>query len=148
MPSGISQIMNADLRRRHAAFTLLEIMLVVMIIALLAGAAIHFMKDNVGIAQDTRVQGDIKSISTQLLIYETLNGFLPSSEQGLKALVERPATEPLPRKWKRLMRELPEDPWGSAYVLETPAKRSKEDFDLYSMGPDRKPQTDDDLGNW
>jgi general secretion pathway protein G len=135
-------------RKTTAAFTLLEIMLVVMIIALLAGSAIFLMKDNLGVAKDVKVEGDIKAISTQLMIYENLNGFLPSPAQGLAALVEKPNTEPVPRKWKRLMSDLPIDPWGNVYVLEVPARRSKENFDLFSKGADRQPNTEDDLGNW
>lgn len=131
-----------------AAFTLLEIMLVVMIIALLAGAAIHLMKDSVGVAQDTRVNADIKHISTHLLVYQTQNGFLPSNQQGLAALVQQPTSEPVPRKWKRLLKEVPTDPWGSEYVLEVPARRSKDDYDLFSKGKDRQANTEDDIGNW
>jgi general secretion pathway protein G len=62
--------------------------------------------------------------------------------------VEKPNTEPVPRKWKRLMSDLPIDPWGNVYVLEVPARRSKENFDLFSKGADRQPNTEDDLGNW
>ena len=62
--------------------------------------------------------------------------------------MQEPATEPKPRKWKRMMSEVPTDPWGNAYVLEVPARRSKEDYDLYSKGRDREANTDDDLGNW
>lgn len=134
--------------RRNAAFTLLEIMLVVMIIALLAGSAIYLMKDNVGVASDVKANGDIKLIETQLMMYKTLNGFLPSSQQGIAALVERPTSEPQPRKWRQLMKEVPIDPWGNAYVLEVPARRSKDAYDLYSKGSDGQAGTDDDVGNW
>ena len=135
-------------RKTTAAFTLLEIMLVVMIIALLAGSAIYLMKDNVIISGRVRAAGDVQSISTQLMTYETLNGFLPTSTQGLLALVEKPTTEPIPRKWTRHMADLPIDPWGNGYVPEVPARRSKEKFDLFSAGPDRLANTDDDVGNW
>jgi len=131
-----------------AAFTLLEIMLVVMIIALLAGSAIFLMKDNLIIARDVKVETDIKAISTSLMTYESLNGSLPSTAQGLAALVEKPTTEPIPRKWTRHLSALPIDPWGNGYVLEIPARRSKENFDLFSKGADRQPNTEDDLGNW
>jgi general secretion pathway protein G len=135
-------------RRGIAAFTLLEIMLVVMIIALLAGSAIYLMKDNLGVAQDVKVDGDIQLLETSLLSYETFNGNPPSTAQGLDALVNRPAGEPQPRKWKRLMSEVPVDPWGNAYVYEYPAKRSGKTYDIYSKGKDRTAGTEDDLGNW
>ena len=123
-------------------------MLVVMIIALLASAAVHFMKDNITVAQDVKVNADVKSMGTQMMVYENLNGFLPSMQQGIAALMEKPTSEPIPRNWKRLLTEIPIDPWGNAYVFETPARRSKESYDLYSKGPDRQPNTDDDIGNW
>lgn len=134
--------------RSSAAFTLLEIMLVVMIIALLSSAAIFLLKDSLVVAKEKKVESDIKSISTQLMLYENLNGYLPTAAQGIQALVEKPASDPIPKKWRRLMSALPEDPWGNVYVLETPARRSKENFDLFSKGPDRESGTDDDIGNW
>ena len=123
-------------------------MLVVMIIALLAGAAIHFMKDDLTIAGETVARSDIKSIDTQLMIYQTSAGFLPTNQQGLAALVVKPTSDPIPRNWKRLMKDIPVDPWGNQYVFETPARRSKEDYDLYSKGKDREANTEDDIGNW
>ena len=133
---------------RNAAFTLLEIMLVVMIIALLAGSAIYLMGDNVDVAKRIKVDSDIKAVSTQLMIYQNLNGFLPTPQQGLGALVEKPTSEPIPRRWQRLMSDLPVDPWGAVYVLETPPRRSKEKYDLFSKGEDGQPNTADDIGNW
>jgi general secretion pathway protein G len=135
-------------RNSIAAFTLLEIMLVVMIIALLAGSAIYLMRGNVDQAKYTRVDADIQNILTQLQLYETQNGSMPSTEQGLRALVERPAGEPQPRKWRQLMPEVPLDPWGTEYQLRNPGSKSKSGVDLFSCGKDKKPGTDDDLGNW
>jgi general secretion pathway protein G len=134
--------------RTEQGFTLLEIMLVVMIIAVLAGSAIYMMGGNVGIAQGVRAQADIQAIATQLKIYEALNGFLPTTEQGLQALVTRPDTDPKPTQWHQLLPKIPMDPWHQPYLYENPGKHNSESFDLYSAGPDRKPGTDDDIGNW
>jgi general secretion pathway protein G len=131
-----------------AAFTLLEIMLVVMIIALLAGSAIYLMRGNVDQAKYVRVESDIQAIQTQLQFYETQNGAMPSTEQGLRALVEKPAGEPQPRKWRQLMPEIPLDPWGVEYQLRNPGTKSKSGYDVFSCGKDKKPNTDDDIGNW
>jgi general secretion pathway protein G len=130
------------------AFTLLEIMLVVMIIALLAGAAIHFMGGNFNIAADVRARADIQNLASQLMLYSTQNGSLPKTAQGLKALVERPTDDPQPRRWVQLLPEVPEDPWHLPYILEVPARRSKGKYDLFSAGPDQLPNTADDIGNW
>lgn len=134
--------------RKNAAFTLLEIMLVVMIIALLAGSAIYFMGGNINIAQGVRVKSDLQSISTQLKLYQGMNGFLPTTEQGLQALVTRPDGDPRPTQWTQLMQSVPQDPWHNNYNYENPGKHNQSSFDLYSSGPDGKPGTDDDIGNW
>jgi general secretion pathway protein G len=136
------------LTSHRAAFTLLEIMLVVIIIALLMGAAIWGMAGNLEDAQKTRVQADINSLTTQLTIYQAQNGFLPSTEQGLKALMVKPDSEPKPRSWRVYMNSIPDDPWKSPYIYIQPGKHNPGSFDLFSAGKDRKPDTADDVGNW
>ena len=135
-------------RTTTAAFTLLEIMLVVMIIALLAGSAIYLMRGNVDQAKFTRAEADIQNLMTQLQMYEVQNGTYPSSQQGMQALVERPVGEPQPRRWRPLLENVPLDPWGNVYLIRNPATKSKAGIDLYSAGPDRQANTDDDVGNW
>jgi general secretion pathway protein G len=139
--------MNYSQYKKHA-FTLLEIMLVVTIIALLLASAIYAFKDKLGFAQDTRTQADIQSISTALMVYQGTNGFLPTTEQGLKALVTRPDSEPRPKQWRQAFSKVPLDAWGSEYLYIQPGKHNPSSFDLYSAGPDRKPDTADDVGNW
>ncbi len=75
------------LRKNQSAFTLLEIMLVVTIIALLLGAAIYKLGGNVEYSRHVRVAADIQGINTQLKLYESMNGFFPTTDQGLQALV-------------------------------------------------------------
>ena len=133
---------------KRSAFTLLEIMLVVTIIALLVASGIYFTKGQFEFAQDTRIRGDIQSITGQLKLYQATNGFLPSTEQGLKALVERPQSDPKPRQWRQLLDRVPLDPWQSEYVYAYPGKKNAGGFDLFSKGLDRTANTEDDLGNW
>lgn len=130
-----------------AAFTLVEIVLVIAIIAVLGASVIHLIKGNVDVAKETRVESDIKNIITQLKVYEARNLQPPTQEQGLKALVERPSVEPLPERWTQLMEELPKDPWNREYVYVYPAKRSKADYDVFSLGRDGV-ESNDDIGNW
>jgi general secretion pathway protein G len=135
------------MRERESAFTLLEIMLVVTIIALLLGTAIYKLGGNVEFAKHTRVSADIQGISTQLKLYESMNGFMPTTEQGLKALVTQPSTEPRPTRWYQLYKEMPKDPWQNDYIYLNPGRKNPNSFDLYSAGPDRRPDTaDDDWG--
>ncbi len=135
------------MKQRQGGFTLLEIMLVVTIIALLMGAAIYKLSGNVEYAKHTRVSGDIQGISTQLKLYESMNGFLPTTEQGLQALVVQPSTDPRPTRWYQLYKEMPKDPWQNDYIYLNPGRKNPNGYDLYSAGPDRKPDTaDDDWG--
>jgi general secretion pathway protein G len=134
--------------KTNAAFTLLEIMLVVMIIAILAGSAIYLMRGQVDQAAIVRAEGDIQLIKTNLGFYAVRNGTAPTTAQGLNALVTRPSGEPQPRKWSQLLPEVPLDPWGQPYHLRNPATMSKDGYDVFSSGPDRQPGTADDIGNW
>ena len=134
-------------KRKQQGFTLLEIMLVVSIIVIILGVAISKLGNTTAIAKTMRVQADLQAIKTQLQLYESMNGFYPSSEQGLQALVTQPSNDPHPTRWYQLFRELPKDPWGSDYIYRNPGQKNSGGYDLYSAGPDRQPDTgDDDFG--
>ena len=81
----------------------------------------------------------------QLKMYESRNGFFPTSEQGLKALVVQPDTEPRPSQWMQLTEEVPKDPWQNEYIYRCPGVRHPDSYDLFSAGRDRKPDTGDDV---
>jgi general secretion pathway protein G len=132
------------LRKTRSAFTLLEIMIVVTIIALLMGAAIYKLSGNVEYARHIRIGADIQGINTQLKLYESMNGFLPTTEQGLQALVVQPDTDPRPVRWYQLYKELPKDPWQNNYIYRNPGVKNPNGYDLFSAGPDRIPDTTDD----
>jgi general secretion pathway protein G len=132
---------------RQSAFTLLEIMLVVSIIVILLGVAISQIGNPGGMVKsEVAVKSDIQGITSQLRLYESINGFLPTTEQGLQALVTQPSTEPRPSRWYQLYKKVPKDPYGSNYIYLCPGRRNPNGFDLYSAGPDRKADTADD--NW
>src|ERR1700674_4746651 len=135
------------LRKNHSAFTLLEIMIVVSIIVVLLGLAISKIGDPTGFAKGTAVRADVQAIGTQLKLYESMNGFLPTTEQGLQALVTQPDTDPRPTRWYQLFKEVPKDPWQSNYIYRCPGIKNPNGYDLFSAGPDRKADTaDDDWG--
>lgn len=135
------------MKRNNDAFTLLEIMIVVSIIAVLLSLAIYKLKGNLETAKTVGVQSDIQSISTQLKTYESLNGFMPTTEQGLQALVQKPGSDPQPSRWTQFFESIPKDPWHTDYIYYNPGRRNPNGYDLYSAGPDRKPDTaDDDWG--
>lgn len=130
--------------RSESAYTLFEIMLVLGIIAVLVGSAIYLLVGNVDVAKEQRVDTDLEAIRTQLKVYEMQNYAFPTTAQGLSALVQKPTKEPLPRKWRPLMKSVPLDPWGTPYHYEYPGRKDPSGYDLYSFGPDRT-ASDDDL---
>jgi general secretion pathway protein G len=135
------------MKKTPQGFTLLEIMLVVTIIGLLLTAAIFGFRGNVEYSRRVRVQGDIQGITTQLKLYESMNGFYPTTDQGLRALTVQPDTDPKPSRWLQLFDKVPKDPWQSDYIYRCPGLKNPNGFDLYSAGPDRVPDTaDDDWG--
>jgi general secretion pathway protein G len=136
------------LLRPTAGFTLLEIMLVVLIIGLLIGMAIKFTAGHLGAAQEVRMRGDIEQLRSHLLVYQSQNGVLPTTEQGLKALITKPDSEPKARNWKPLLEEPLLDPFQQEYFYVQPGKHNPSSYDIFSAGPDRIPETADDFGNW
>ena len=135
------------MKKTRQGFTLLEIMLVVTIIGLLLTAAIFGFRGNVEYSRRVRVQGDIQGITTQLKLYESMNGFYPTTDQSLRALAVQPDTDPKPSRWLQLFDKIPKDPWQSDYIYRCPGLKNPNGFDLYSAGPDRIPDTaDDDWG--
>ena len=135
--------MKRTLHLRTAGFTLLEIMLVVMIIALLAGSAIYMMGGNIAIAKDGRVDTDIQIIKTQLMVYEAKIGHPPTTQEGLNALLNPPKG-----KLRPLMDKMPMDPYGREYHYVQPGVHNPDSFDLFSAGKDGIAGTADDRGNW
>ena len=84
------------MKKRQSAFTLLEIMLVISIIVILLGVAVSKLGNTTGVAKGVAVRADIQAIGTQLKLYESINGFLPTTEQGLQALVTQPSSDQWP----------------------------------------------------
>lgn len=125
-------------RSNNRGFTLIEIMVVIAILALLAALVapkIIGRSDDAKIA-DAKVQ--IKNLETALKLYKLDNGVFPSTEQGLAALVEKPAVGQIPRNYKAEgyleSKKAPKDPWGSDFAYLSPGEHG--DYDLYSLGAD------------
>lgn len=122
--------------KNQKGFTLIEILVVVAIIALLAGIIVPKLMGRQEEAQRTKAAADIRNIQTALDLYKLDNGFYPSTEQGLEALVKRPETGRIPERWKEggYLNKAPKDPWGKAYVYLSPGTHG--DYDLLSYGAD------------
>lgn len=117
-------------------FTLLELLVVIVIIGLLASYVAPRYFSQVGKSEVQVAKAQIESLDKALDMYRLDIHRYPSTEQGLKALVEKPANEP---KWRGpyLKKEIPVDPWGNAFIYRQPG--TQRDFDLMSYGRDGKP---------
>ena len=135
-----------QIKIKHKGFTLLEIMVVVVIIAVMAAAVVPSIIGKLDEASISRTKTDIKSIETALKLYRASNFSYPSTDQGLEALVSKPSGDPEPRSWSQQLPKAPIDPWKNPYKYISPGTRGG-DFDLYSLGPDGI-ASDDDIGNW
>lgn len=134
---------------RPNAFTLLEMMVVLLIIALIIGSVAVMVQGIEGNAQQVTTSGKIKALETALTSYKISNLMYPTQEQGLEALVSRPSVEPKPRRWSAVMK--PDglmDPWGRRIAYRNPGKRNAGGYDVFSLGPDGLENTEDDIGNW
>lgn len=120
-----------------AGFTLIEIMVVVVILAVLATMVVPRIMDRPGQARIVKAKQDIRTLEAALNLYKLDNYVLPTTDQGLEALVVRPTIEPLPPQWKQggYLPRLPKDPWGKPYLYLSPGLQGG-DFDLYTLGAD------------
>ncbi|GGP21054.1 type II secretion system major pseudopilin GspG [Silvimonas iriomotensis] len=130
-------------RMRNSGFTLLELLVVLLIIALLAGYVGPKLFGEVGKAKIKTAASQMKSLADALDHYRLDVGHYPTTEQGLTALNTKPNDEP---KWQGpyLTKDVPNDPWDRPYVYRRPGENGH-DFDLISYGADGKPGgTDED----
>lgn len=134
--------------KRWVGFTLLELLVVMVIIGLLAGYVGPRYFTQIGKSQVKTARAQIDALEKALDQYRLDTGHYPTAEQGLSALVARPANEV---RWDGpyLKKALPLDPWGNPYVYRIPGQRGE--FDLVSYGKDGQPGGTDeaaDVTNW
>ncbi len=135
--------------RRHAGFTLIELMVVLVIIGVLAALIVPNVLDRADDARATAARTDINNLMQALKLYRLDNQRYPSSEQGLQALVTRPGTEPAPPNWKPYLDKLPNDPWGRPYQYVNPGVKGE--IDVMSLGAAGQPGGEGknaDIGSW
>jgi len=135
-------VMKRESRNRAGAFTLVELLLVVTIIGILAGAVLINISGQSKRARVSRAGSDIATMESALSLYEMDLGDYPEDLQGL---LEDPGEE----GWNGpyLKKNSLADPWGNDYQYRYPGNYGPE-YDLYSLGPDETDGTDDDIGNW
>lgn len=136
---------------KQSGFTLIELMVVVVILALLATFVVPQIMDRPEQARVVKAQQDIRSLESALKMYKLDNFSYPSTDQGLEALVKKPDGNPKPRNYnpKGYLESLPQDPWGNAYLYLNPGEHGE--IDIYSLGADGAAGGtgyDADIGNW
>lgn len=136
-------------------FTFIEIMVVVAILAILAALVVPRIMGRTDDAKRTAAKVQIRNIEGALQLYKLDNGIYPTTEQGLKALVEKPSVGVIPKKWKigGYLPKLPEDPWGNPYKYLSPVQRAdqKLDYEVTSLGTDGEvggEGVNADITNW
>ena len=132
--------------RSAKAFTLIELMLVVVIIGALAAMVIPRFAGRSEQGRIAAAEADIRAtIATALKLYELDNGVYPSTEEGLKALLHKTSSG---GNWRGpYLENAPVDPWGRPYLYRSPGEHRLADYDISSLGPDGT-ENDDDIKNW
>ena len=134
-------------------FTLIEIMVVLVILGILAGLIVPRIIGRPDEARRMKAKIQIQSLETALQLYKLDTGNYPTTEQGLQALVEAPATGELAKSWREggylEKGQVPKDPWGGEYIYLSPGTRG--DFDIISYGADGTAGGEgknQDINNW
>ena len=133
--------------QQRTAFTLVEMILVITIIALLAALVLN---NYAGIGQDAKIKAaraQIKSLKMSVNRFEIACGRFPTTAEGLRALIERPTDLPESAEWRQFLEEpvVPQDPWGKEYIYRCPSPKNPKGFDIFSRGPDGQEGNEDDI---
>ena len=145
--------MRAFMEKR-GGFTLIELLVVIIIIAVLAAIVAPRFIGKTDQARVAAAKAQIQDFSLALDSYQLDNGNYPSTEQGLKALIEKPTGKPEAENWHGpylTRKKIPLDPWGNPYVYVCPGKHNPDSYDLMSYGKDGKEGGDGynaDITNW
>jgi general secretion pathway protein G len=137
------------LQRLQHGFTLIELMVVLVIIGVLAALIVPNVLDRADDARATAAKTDVTNLMQALKLYKLDNQRFPTAEQGLQALVAKPATGPTPANWKPYLDKLPNDPWGRGYLYVNPG--IKGEVDVLTFGADGQAGGEGknaDLGSW
>jgi general secretion pathway protein G len=141
------RIINQKPKNTTRAFTLIELLLVLVILGILAAIVVPKFSGRTEQARQAAAQSQIATLSTALDAFEVDNGYYPKGKNGLADLVQAPRDA---QNWRGpyMKTDVPADPWNHPYVYECPGKRNPSSYDLYSIGPDGRAGTDDDVTNW
>ena len=135
--------------RARPAFSLMEILIVIALIAIMATLSITGLQNIFGAKQEETASIFVnQSIKTPLIAYRTAIGAYPTTAEGLNALSNPPAGKESRWKGPYLDGKLPVDPWSNPYQYKFPGTHNPKGYDIWSIGPDQTDGTADDIGNW
>jgi len=128
--------------KRVKGFTLIEIMVVVIILGLLAGLVLPRILGQEERARVEAAKVQIRALESALDAFKLDNGFYPSTDQGLDALIKKPETGRVSTKWREggylKPARIPKDPWGNDYMYVSPGGEGRE-YEIVSYGADGQP---------
>ena len=127
---------NSSVQVRRRGFTLLEMVIVLGIIAMIMGGATFAMRGISSQAKPTQAKSDINAFLSALSLYKINKGHYPTTQEGLKRLVETKA-----------MSKINQDPWGRDYIYRFPGKIEKNEPEIISLGEDGQENTEDDVNS-
>jgi general secretion pathway protein G len=134
---------------RATGFSLIEIMVVVVILGILSAIIVPKIMSRPDEARKVKAKQDILAIQNALDLYKLDNGFYPSTDQGLKALVSKHSTPPIPKNWRPYLKSVPMDPWDAPYLYLNPGQHG--DVDIFTYGANGQPGGEGvnaEIGNW
>jgi len=132
----------------NKGFTLIELLLVLIILSILAAIVVPKYAKRSEQARITAAHTDIANLEVALDSLEVDAGRLPTTEEGLSALIEAPSQLTTDWKGPYIKRGVPKDPWGNPYIYKCPGDNNTNDYDLSSYWPDKKDGGGDDIDNW
>jgi general secretion pathway protein G len=145
---------TSDPKQGERGFTLLEILAVLTLLAFIVTIVAPNIMKNLQKGQSAAIKAQVNSLKNVLNSYYMDNSCFPTTEQGLKALIEKPGAPPVPENWNGPYLEdnkLPKDPWGRELHYVSPGVHNPLKYDLYTLGQDNAEGgtgVDADVGNW
>ncbi|MDK2954741.1 MAG: ral secretion pathway protein [Desulfovibrionales bacterium] len=136
--------MNNDAKKRRTiskarGFTLIELMIVIVILGILSTLVILNIAGAPDEARVTKAKTDMQTLQSALILFKVQNGFYPSTEQGLKALIQKPVIKPIPRNYPQggylNQQTVPKDPWGNEYIYRSPGGDNRP-YEIITLGAD------------
>lgn len=139
--------------KKQSGFTLTEILIAMAIVAIMGTVVVLNLIGNVDQANLQKLKADLGTLETALTSYKIENGFYPTTDQGLRALIEKPSSNPIPTNYPRGgylgQKTVPLDPWRREYLYVSPGRNG--DYDLFTLGSDGRQGGEGenmDIGTW